>query len=241
MLMKGKVGLVTGGGSGMGRAAALELAKEGAVVVLCGRTADKLSQVRQEIQQLGGQAEIFLGDVSKREDNQSLVNYVEERFGRLDFAFNNAGGHGDFHPIHETSIEEAEWVIDLNFKGVYYGVKFQIEAMLRCGGGVDPQQCLDLRHPRYEWHCPLRGRQTRSCGPHEGGGERICEFQYSHQRSVSWCYGDPELYAQHGWGRSSSGQHDSDGADRPTARSRQSGSFPRFGPVELCDGIDAQR
>ncbi|MGF6817708.1 NAD(P)-dependent dehydrogenase (short-subunit alcohol dehydrogenase family) [Paraburkholderia atlantica] len=136
MLMKGKVGLVTGGGSGMGRAAALELAKEGAVVVLCGRTADKLSQVRQEIQQLGSQAEIFLGDVSKREDNQSLVNYVEERFGRLDFAFNNAGGHGDFHPIHETSIEEAEWVIDLNFKGVYYGVKFQIEAMLRCGGGV---------------------------------------------------------------------------------------------------------
>lgn len=135
MLMKGKVGLVTGGGSGMGRAAALELAREGATVVLAGRDEDKLVSVQKEVEALGGEAAIFQADVSKREDNKALVEFVEKTFGRLDFAFNNAGGHGNFKPIHETPIDEAEWVIDLNFKGVYYGVKYQVEAMLRSGGG----------------------------------------------------------------------------------------------------------
>jgi NAD(P)-dependent dehydrogenase (short-subunit alcohol dehydrogenase family) len=135
MLMKGKGGLGTGGGSGMGRASALELAREGATVVLAGRGEDKLVSVQKEVEALGGRAAIFQADVSRREDNHALVEFVEKTFGRLDFAFNNAGGHGDFKPIHETPIDEAEWVIDLNFKGVYYGVKYQIEAMLRSGGG----------------------------------------------------------------------------------------------------------
>lgn len=136
MLMKDKAGLVTGGGSGMGRAAALALAREGALVVLAGRSEEKLAAVRDEIRQAGGQAEIRCADVSRREDNEALVAFVESRFGKLDFAFNNAGGHADFKPIDQTSVEEAEWVIDLNFKGVYYGVKYQIEAMLRTGSGA---------------------------------------------------------------------------------------------------------
>lgn len=135
MFMKDKVGLVTGTGSGMGRASALALAKEGAVVVLAGREAAKLNTVRDEIMAAGGRAEIKTTDASRAADNLELVQFVEQRFGRLDFAFNNAGGHADFKPIDQTSLEEAEWVIDLNFKGVYYGVKFQVEAMLRSGGG----------------------------------------------------------------------------------------------------------
>ncbi|MDH6148656.1 MULTISPECIES: SDR family NAD(P)-dependent oxidoreductase [Paraburkholderia] len=136
MIMKDKVGLVTGGGSGMGRAAALALACEGAIVVLAGRGEEKLAAVRDEIQRAGGRAEIRSADVSRREDNEALVAFVESRFGRLDFAFNNAGGHADFKPIDQTPVEESEWVIDLNFKGVYYGVKYQVEAMLRAGGGA---------------------------------------------------------------------------------------------------------
>lgn len=133
--MQDKIGLVTGAGSGMGRAAALALAQAGATVVLAGRTADKLLSVREEIVAAGGQAEIRTADVSRRDDNEALVAFVEARFGRLDFAFNNAGGHADFKPIDQTSVEESEWVIDLNFKGVYYAVKYQIESMLRHGGG----------------------------------------------------------------------------------------------------------
>ncbi|KWR88387.1 SDR family NAD(P)-dependent oxidoreductase [Cupriavidus sp. IDO] len=136
MLMKGKIGLVTGGGSGMGRAAALALAREGAHVVLAGRSDEKLAAVRDEILRSAGQAEIRIADASRREDNEQLVAFIESRFGRLDFAFNNAGGHADFKPIDQTSVDESEWVIDLNFKGVYYGVKYQVEAMLRHGGGA---------------------------------------------------------------------------------------------------------
>ncbi len=136
MLMKGQVGLVTGGGSGMGRAAALALAEAGATVVLAGRSEDKLIAVRSEIAAIGGRAEIKVMDAARREDQHALVQFVEKRFGRLDFAFNNAGGHADFRPIDATPEEEAEWVIDLNFKGVYYGVKYQVQAMLRSGGGA---------------------------------------------------------------------------------------------------------
>jgi NAD(P)-dependent dehydrogenase (short-subunit alcohol dehydrogenase family) len=136
MLMEKKVGLVTGAGSGMGRASALALARHGATVVLVGRGEDKLATVKKEIEAIGGRAEIKLADVSRREDNEALVAFTESRFGRLDFAFNNAGGHADFKPLDQTSVEESEWVIDLNFKGVYYGVKYQVEAMLRAGGGA---------------------------------------------------------------------------------------------------------
>lgn len=135
-MFKGKVGIITGGGSGMGRATALALARQGAVVVLAGRSEDKLAAVRAEIAALQGQAEIFCADVARAADNQALVAFVESRFGRLDFAFNNAGGHADFKPIDQTPDDEAEWVIDLNFKGVYYGVKYQVAAMLRSGGGA---------------------------------------------------------------------------------------------------------
>jgi NAD(P)-dependent dehydrogenase (short-subunit alcohol dehydrogenase family) len=135
MSMQGKAGLVTGAGSGMGRAAALALAREGATVVLAGRGEEKLEVVRREIDAAGGRAEVKTADVSRHADNEELVAFIMERFGRLDFAFNNAGGHADFKPIDQTPVEESEWVIDLNFKGVYYGVKYQVEAMLRNGGG----------------------------------------------------------------------------------------------------------
>jgi len=135
MLLKDKVGVVTGGGSGMGRAAALAMAREGATVVLAGRTAEKLHAVRKEIESTGGNAFPVPVDLGKREEVKRLIGAVETRFGRLDLAFNNAGGHADMKPIDQTTEEESEWVIDLNLKAVYYGVKYQVELMLKGGGG----------------------------------------------------------------------------------------------------------
>ena len=135
MLLKNKIGVVTGAGSGMGRAASLAMAREGATVVLAGRTKEKLDAVVKEIEKAGGAAIAVSTDVSIRDELARLIKVVEDEFGRLDLAFNNAGGHDDFKPIDQTSEEESERVIDLNFKAVYYGVKYQVELMLKNDGG----------------------------------------------------------------------------------------------------------
>jgi NAD(P)-dependent dehydrogenase (short-subunit alcohol dehydrogenase family) len=135
-LLDGKIGLVTGGGSGMGRAAALAMAKQGARLVLVGREIAKLEKVREEIAAAGGTATCYSADVSKIDSTRAMVDFAMSTYGRLDLALNNAGGHADFKPIDQTSVEESEWVIDLNFKATYYGVKFEAEAMLKTGGGV---------------------------------------------------------------------------------------------------------
>ncbi|WP_327753199.1 SDR family NAD(P)-dependent oxidoreductase [Sphingobium sp. SJ10-10] len=136
MELSGKYGIVTGGGSGMGRAAALAMAREGATLLLVGRRLAPLEEVCNEIEALGGKAFAHSADVSVREEIQAAVAEAVRRFGRLDLAFNNAGGHADFKPIHQIPEEEAEWVIDLNFKATYWGVKYQFEAMAAGGGGV---------------------------------------------------------------------------------------------------------
>lgn len=135
MLLEKKIGIVTGASSGMGRSAAIAMAREGATVVLAGRTLEKLQGVCKEIEAAGGKAIARSADVSRRAELKGLMSFIEQRFGRLDVAFNNAGGHANFKPIDQTSEEESEWVIDLNFKAVYYGVKYQVELMLKNGGG----------------------------------------------------------------------------------------------------------
>lgn len=131
----GKVGLVTGAGSGMGRAAALAMAREGATIILIGRSEDKLSRVHEEISEAGGRSATYAVDVADREAQKELMRKIEIDFGRLDFAFNNAGGHADFKPIGKTSDEELDWVTALNFKAVMYGIRDQVELMAKNGGG----------------------------------------------------------------------------------------------------------
>lgn len=135
MMLTGKIGVVTGGGSGMGRAAALAMAREGATVVLAGRSLDKLEGVRDEIMAAGGLAVARSTDVADRSALKGLIAFIEQEYGRLDLAFNNAGGHADFKPIGSTTEEEIEWVTDLNFKAVLYGMKYQVELMEKNGGG----------------------------------------------------------------------------------------------------------
>lgn len=129
--MDGKAGLVTGAASGIGRACALRFAREDAAVVVADLelAAGGARQTVEEITQAGGRAEFFACDVSRSEDNAALVARVVERYGRLDFAHNNAG-IGVHHLLHETPDEEFDRVIAVNLRGTFLGMKHQIAQML---------------------------------------------------------------------------------------------------------------
>jgi NAD(P)-dependent dehydrogenase (short-subunit alcohol dehydrogenase family) len=137
MLLENKICIVTGGGSGIGRAASIAVAREGATVVIGNRSVDKGEDVCHEIEKAGGKALFHRTDCSKAEDCESLVARSEKEFGRLDLAFNNAGMfHETLQPIHSMTLDEFNRGIDLNFKGTYYCMKYELAAMLRAGGGA---------------------------------------------------------------------------------------------------------
>src|SRR5271154_6630904 len=134
--LTGKIGIVTGGGTGIGRATALAMAKAGAVLVIGNRDATKGEEVVRLIRQAGGRAAFQKTDVSKPADVKLLIERAVSEFGRLDLAFNNAGMDGQQVPIHEQDIEKAGALFDVNIKGVFYCMKFEIEQMLKTGGGA---------------------------------------------------------------------------------------------------------
>ncbi len=129
--MKGQAGLVTGAASGIGRPCAIRFAREGAAVIVADLESSRAGgeQTVQEIARQGGRAEFFAGDVSRSADNKALVAQVVARFGRLDFAHNNAG-IGVHRLLHETSEEDFDRVIAVNLRGTFLGMKHQIRQML---------------------------------------------------------------------------------------------------------------
>ncbi|MFN3232065.1 MAG: SDR family NAD(P)-dependent oxidoreductase [Alphaproteobacteria bacterium] len=136
MLLENKIAVVTGGGSGIGRASAIAMGREGATVVIGNRSIDKGEDTCHVIEQAGGTALFHQTDCSSAEQCEALVARAESDFGRLDLAFNNAGMfHRTVVPIHEMSLDEFNQGTDLNYKGVFYCMKYQLAAMLRAGGG----------------------------------------------------------------------------------------------------------
>jgi NAD(P)-dependent dehydrogenase (short-subunit alcohol dehydrogenase family) len=131
-----KVAIVTGGGTGIGRATALAMARAGAAVVIGNRGAKPGEEVARAIEQAGGRAVFQATDVSKPDDVKSLVARAVDEFGRLDLAFNNAGAEGEQVPLHEQDIDKASLLFDVNIKGVFYCMKYEIEEMLKTGGGA---------------------------------------------------------------------------------------------------------
>ena len=134
--LNGKVGVVTGGGTGIGRASALAMAKAGAAIVIGNRDATKAEEVVELILQGGGRAVFQKTDVSKAADVKALVERAVKEFGRLDIALNNAGTDGQQVPLHEQDIEKASFLFDVNIKGVFYCMKYEIDQMLKTGGGA---------------------------------------------------------------------------------------------------------
>jgi NAD(P)-dependent dehydrogenase (short-subunit alcohol dehydrogenase family) len=135
-LLEGKVGLVTGAAQGLGRAVAELAAREGSRVVLSDVQVERGQAAAKEIESRGGEVIFVEADVSDRDQVAALVARTVARFGRLDWACNNAvGGTGDFGPLHE--IDERSWnrTVDVCLKGVFHGLKFEVPAMLAGGGG----------------------------------------------------------------------------------------------------------
>lgn len=133
---KGKTAIVTGAGSGIGRAVALHYARYGANVVVSDVNDAGGLETVEMIRNAGGVAEYFHADVSQPSDNEQMVNFALEKFGRLDFACNNAGIAGEQNPTGSYSIEGWNKVIAINLSGVFYGMRYQIPAMLKNGGGA---------------------------------------------------------------------------------------------------------
>jgi len=136
-LFENKVTLITGGGSGIGRAAAVAFAKAGAKVVVSGRRDQEGYKTVGLIKKLGGQGAFIKTDVAKEADVKALIEQTLSTYGRLDAAFNNAGIEGEVgKPSHEQSLENYRAVMDTNVLGVLLAMKFEIAAMLKNGGGA---------------------------------------------------------------------------------------------------------
>ena len=133
--LAGRVALVTGGGSGIGRAAALAYALEGAKVAVAGRRIAELEATVKLIEDAGGQAMAIVADVSNGADVQDMVAATVARFGRLDAAFNNAGISGPFTPIGDMAEADFDRVISVNLKGTWLSIKHEMAAMIASGNG----------------------------------------------------------------------------------------------------------
>jgi NAD(P)-dependent dehydrogenase (short-subunit alcohol dehydrogenase family) len=134
--LAGKVAFVTGAASGIGRATALAFAREGANVVVADIDQRGNQDTVRMIEDLGGQAFAVNCDVTRSEDVQTALSRTVERFGRLDYAFNNAGAEQQPKPMADITEEEWDRIITVNLRSVFLCLKYEIPLMLQRGGGA---------------------------------------------------------------------------------------------------------
>jgi len=130
-----KVVLITGGTTGIGRSTAIAFAKEGAKVVVSGRRKAEGAETVTLVEKAGGKGLFVQSDVSDEAQVKALVQTTLDHFGRLDIAFNNAGIEGTPAPLTEATVEQYQKVYDINVKGVFLSLKYEIPALLKSGGG----------------------------------------------------------------------------------------------------------
>lgn len=134
--LEGRVGVITGGASGIGRATAMVMAREGAKVVVSDVQEEAGEETVNLVKQSRGEARFVKADVANSDDAERLIAKTVEAYGRLDWAFNNAGIAGALAPTHDYP--DADWkrVFDINVNGVWYCMRAEIRRMLEQGGGV---------------------------------------------------------------------------------------------------------
>ena len=131
-----KVAIVTGGSSGIGRATAIAFGHEGARVVIASRRVDWSQETVRLVKEAGGDGFSLQTDVSKDEDVKAMVEETIRVYGRLDLAFNNAGVEQIPQPIEDQTEELYDRIMDINVKGVWLAMKYEIPMMLKSGGGA---------------------------------------------------------------------------------------------------------
>jgi NAD(P)-dependent dehydrogenase (short-subunit alcohol dehydrogenase family) len=143
----GKVALITGGTSGIGRATAIAFAEQGADVVIAGRREADGAESLTLVQKAGGQGLFVRVDVNDESEIEAMVAKTLERFGRLDFAFNNAGVGGLGRATMTATGDIYDQIMNINVRGVFFSMKHQIPAILQSGGGaiVNNASVLALR------------------------------------------------------------------------------------------------
>lgn len=134
--LRGKVALVTGATSGIGRAAAIRLAQEGAAVGVLGRDDDALAEVVKKIETNSGQALALDADISQPAEMDKAVATLIKKWDRLDIVFANAGMNGTWAPLDELTVEEWDDTIRVNLSGTFYTIKVSLEQLKKRGGSV---------------------------------------------------------------------------------------------------------
>lgn len=136
MQLAERVALITGAGSGIGKAAAMLLSKEGAKIGVLGHTKEDLEQTVSEIQNAGGEAMPLIADISQPDEMQQAVQQLVNQWGRLDIVFANAGINGVWAPIEELDPQEWDKTINVNLKGTFLTVKYAVPSLKKQGGSV---------------------------------------------------------------------------------------------------------
>jgi NAD(P)-dependent dehydrogenase (short-subunit alcohol dehydrogenase family) len=151
MKLQGKVAIVTGGGGGIGRAASILFAQEGAKVAVSDINEESASETVRMVREAGGEAVAITANVASPEEVEQLVEKTVETYGGLDVLFNNAGVGNEEVKLAETSVEEWDRVVDINLKGVFLGMKFGIPHMEKRGGGsiINTSSLLGFKGKKY--------------------------------------------------------------------------------------------
>lgn len=134
--LAGKVALITGAGSGIGKATAILMAEAGAKIVAISRTQDEVDETIRAVEKAGSEGLALTADIAKVDDMKRVYVELEKRFGRLDIIFANAGINGVWAPIDELTPEEWQNTIDINLTGTYMTVHFGVPLLKRQGGSI---------------------------------------------------------------------------------------------------------
>ncbi len=188
MKLKNKVALITGGSSGIGRATAVAMARDGAKIALTARRAERCQEAVEEIEGMGGEALALPGDVANADHVATLVGATVERWGHLDIVVPNAGINGVFAPIEDITPEEWDQTHNINVRGTFLTVKYAIPHLRAAGGGsiVVVSSVNGNRIFSNFGFTSYLVFESRPGDLRQNGRRRIGTVGYSHQCGLSW-------------------------------------------------------